>query len=427
MTSILAKLARKNTNAPGAVTSTTPLYLENLKVSAATGVPAEVSIRLWGLSPVSAPHMNWFRIRSMATVSLPPSAYEAPANGDAFLRRLSLHAMRPSLQKDQPGKPTTITLPNVSRTVEVLVEPILPFELALWTGHALSLAPTGGWNIDSFDSTDPAKSASGLYPGVGSPLVQANGDVACGQARPFSAPYGPLIAANGTSVKGAVATNGGDDPQTPDHENVSGAVAIPAARIRSDFCREMPVLTRPTVTGALPPPPSGSFLPGKEAAPTIYAVPGSLTQLRIAATADGSAGAIMILIDGDLDLAGPLILPPSVAAILFVRGNITFRDNVNAGPWNSNRAPQLLIFADSAGPLPQTLQALGAISVCAAFYGPLTDIAIDGAVTWAGSLAGASFRVLTGGDGGLHYDEALATLGPPVSFRISRYIEDVRE
>jgi hypothetical protein len=44
-----------------------------------------------------------------------------------------------------------------------------------------------------------------------------------------------------------------------------------------------------------------------------------------------------------------------------------------------------------------------------------------------GSIAAAGFEVFGGGDGGVHYDSALATLGPPVSFRIARYIEDVRQ
>ena len=49
------------------------------------------------------------------------------------------------------------------------------------------------------------------------------------------------------------------------------------------------------------------------------------------------------------------------------------------------------------------------------------------AVEWYGSIAARSFEMFGGGTGGLHYDEALAMVGPPISFRIARYIEDVRE
>ena len=48
-------------------------------------------------------------------------------------------------------------------------------------------------------------------------------------------------------------------------------------------------------------------------------------------------------------------------------------------------------------------------------------------VDWCGSIASRSFEMLGGGTGGLHYDEALGMVGPPISFRIARYIEDVRE
>ncbi len=422
------KLARKAAAANLAVTSTAPIYLDNVKVSATGGVNSEVDVRLWGLTPVAAPHSQWFRIRSMATVALPPRAVDVPANLDALLRRFSLRSVRPSLRKDTAGKASTIGLPNVSRTVEALVEPIYAFELGIWSGHSLVLSSTGAWNVDSFDSSDPLKSNAGLYPGRGNQLTQANGSVANGQARPFGSLYGPLIAANGTEVRGAVATNGGDDPNTTEHENVSGALRIDPARIRHDFDRAMPMIARPSVPVVLPPPTAGaSFVPGPETAPTVYLVPGSLTQLRITAPADKSNAGIIVMIDGDLDLAGPLIIPPTVTALLYVRGNITFRDNVNSGPWNSNQATQLLIFGDNPTPGGQSLQALGAISVAAAFYGPMATISLDGLSTWIGSVAGYDFRVSGGGDGGLHYDEALATAGPPISFRISRYIEDVRE
>lgn len=412
---------------PAPVTTTAPAYLDNVRVSSLTGVKSEVDIRLWGLALESAPHQQWFRIRSMATVALPPRAFDIPANLDSLLRRFSLRSIRPSLRKDTAGKATSVGLPNVSRTVEALVEPIYPFELGVWSGHSVILSSTGAWNIDSFDSSDPLKSINGRYPGRGNSLTQANGSIASSQPRPFDSLYGPLIAANGTDVRGTVATNGGDDPNTPEHENVSGALRVDPARIRHDFDREMPTVSRPIAPVILPPPPSDSpYFAGAESDPPIYRVPGSLDRLRISAPADQSY-AIVIMIDGDLDLAGPLIIPPKVTALLYVRGNITFRDNVNSGPWNSNLASQLIIFGDNPVPGGQTLSVPGTVSVVGAFYGPNANISLDGLSTWIGSVAGYSFRVNGGGDGGLHYDEALATAGPPISFRISRYIEDVRQ
>lgn len=407
------------------VVTTRSIYLDNIKVSASSGLPAEMNIQMWALEPSSNPHARWYRIRSMATCPLPPITYQAPAKLDAVLRRLSLRGVRPSLKKDDVGTVSTIPLPNVSRTVEVLAEPILSFELALWSNERVSLPQMGQWNVDSFDSSDQKKSASGKYPGRGSAQAQANGNIASGFERSFDSLYGESVNANGVSVSGAIATNGGDDPNTPGHENVVGAINLDPKRIYSDFQRRMTPLARPAGEFS-PPPADGTFVTGPVEAPTIYSVHGSLEQVRIQSPGLGKRGAVVILIDRNLDLAGPMIIPPSVTAVVFVRGDVTFRDNVNAGPWNSNRAGQLLLFGDSTGPFRQTIRTEGKISVYAALYAPNADVQLDGQTSWMGSIAATTFQA-TSGDGGLHYDEALATLGPTVGFRIARYIEDVRQ
>lgn len=407
------------------VVTTRSIYLDNIKVSASSGLPAEMNIQMWALEPSSNPHARWYRIRSMATCALPPITYQAPAKLDAVLRRLSLRGVRPSLKKDDVGAVSSIPLPNVSRTVEVLAEPILSFELALWTNERVSLPQMGQWNVDSFDSTDEKKSNGGKYPGKGSAQVQANGNIASGFERPYDSQYGESISANGVNVSGAVATNGGDDPSTPEHENVTGSINLEAKRIYSDFQRRMTPLVRPA--GEFSPPPSdGTFLTGPVDAPTIYSVHGSLQQVRIQSPGVGKKGAVVILIDRDLDLAGPMIIPPSVTAVVFVKGDVTFRDNVNAGPWNSNRAGQLMLFGDNNEPFRQVIRTEGKISIYAALYAPNADVLLDGQTSWMGSIAATTFQA-TSGDGGLHYDEALATLGPTVGFRIARYIEDVRQ
>ena len=409
------------------VPASAPLYLDNIRLSAVTGVPTEVDIRLWALQPNLNPNARWFRIRCMATCALPPTAQSPPANLDARLRRFSLRSVRPALRKDDVGVPSTIPLPNVSRTIEVLVEPILSFELALWTGEGLALPLSGPWDIDSFDSTDPNKSGPDRsYPGRGSRQVQVNGDIASSLEPASNLTYGPAIAANGTRVHGAVATNGGDDSSTKEHENVSGTFGLDPARIHDDFSRQMVPLIRPAGE-FMPPPGAGAFVTGPETAPAIYSVHGSLTELSITPPASATKGVVVIMIDGNLDLTQPLVIPPSVIAVLFVRGQITFRDNVNFGPSNSNRARQLLIFGDGASTQRQTLRVFGPASVCAAFYGPRADAILDGSVHWIGSLNALSFRAANGGDGGIHYDESLATVGPTIGFRIARYIEDVRE
>lgn len=426
--SVLSLLLGGGGNAvPGpAIAVSQPIFLDNLNVAAGSGIPTEVDVQLWALYPSAAPQTRWFRIRSMATCGLPPEAYEAEENLDAPLRRLSLHNMRPQLRRNDVGQPTSIPLPNVSRTVEVLVQPILPFELALWTQDTLSFGLTGSWCVDSYDSRDPLKSSAGAYPGRNSPLVQQNGHVASNRTRPASDLYGPLIATNGMRVRGAVATNGGDDPATDAHENVSGALAVDPARIRSDFCREMNPVAPPSGISPQAPPASGPYRAGSYDAPAYYSVPGDLGDFRLSAPADGSNGLVVIIVNGGLTLTQALIVPPKVTAVLYVNGNIDISDNVNSGTWSNNLPANFMVFGQSSGPR-QTLRVHGSAALCACFYGPAFDITLDGSVDWCGSLAGNSFAIADGGDGGVHYDEALAGIGPAVSFRIARYVEDVRE
>jgi hypothetical protein len=73
------------------------------------------------------------------------------------------------------------------------------------------------------------------------------------------------------------------------------------------------------------------------------------------------------------------------------------------------------------------MQASGSSTICAAFYGPNYDASLAGNNDWCGSIAARSFEVRGSGAGGVHYDEALGVIGPTVSFRIARYVEDVRE
>jgi hypothetical protein len=415
----------------GSVTVSQPVFLDNLKVSAASGIPTEVDVQLWALQPSASPQRRWFRIRSMATCALPAAAYKAPGKLDSSLRRLTLRNRRPQLKKDDVGAASTLPTPSASRIIEVLVEPILPFELAVWTNESLSLGTSGSWGVDSYDSRDPAKSnPDGTYPGRTSPKVQENGSVASNGGRPATSLYGPLIAANGARVRGVVATHGGDDPTTDAHENVAGSAALDSARIRDDFCREMNPVARPT--GGLPLLPrlwGGAFPAGTESIPARYTVSGTLGGFRVAPRPAGQKGAIIIMVNGDLDVRDEdIVIPPNVTAQLYVRGNIDFHNHmINAGDGSSRRPGQLQIYGEDSGLQRRTLRAFGASAICAAFYGPTYEVQLQGAIEWCGAIAARSFEMLGGDNGGFHYDEALGLLGPPISFRIARYVEDVRE
>jgi len=405
-----------------------PVFRTNVQAAAAGNRPTNVDLQLWAVYPTASPYYRWFRLRAMATCVLPPVATTVPDTLDVPLRRYSLHNVRPQLLHDGVSNAASLPAPSTSRIIEVLVEPVLPFELALFTKQSLSLGTNGTWAVDSYDSRDPSKSApGGLYPGSNSPLTQSNGNIASNAARPGDSLYGPLIAANGTLVRGGVATNGGDNPETTALENISGAGRIDTSRVRDDFYRDMNPIARPSSGIFLPPPLPGQPFMAESASsqPSQYLISKNLSAFSVAGPADGSAGAVIIMVNGDLDIpTGTISIPANVTVQIFVEGNVDFHQN----SINANRPPaQLQIYGEDSHGEKRTLRAFGSAAINAAFYGPDYDVNLNGSVDWSGSVAANSFQMLGGGNGGFHYDEALGMVGGPISFRIARYVEDVRE
>jgi hypothetical protein len=425
--SLLSLLLGNNVQVSSPMVVSPPIFLDNMQVASPGNRPTNVDVQLWALYPTTSPYYRWYRLRAMATCALPPTTASIYDRLESVVRRYSLRGIRPQLQKDDVGTPMSVPTPNTSRVVEVLAEPVLPFELAILTNQSLSLATNGTWNVDSYDSRDPNKSGpGGSYPGRGSPLIQSNGNIANNAGRPADSLYGPLVAANGCAVFGGVATNGGDDPSTPAHEIVSGATQIDADSIRDDFYREMKPMARPTTGIFLPPPAAGlPFTPESESSPAQYLVTGNLHAFNVAPwTGDGN-GAVTVMVNGDLDVpTGTISIPPNVLVCIYVRGNIDFHNcPINQG----GHAAQLQIYGEETNGATRTLSAFGQASICAAFYGPEYDVQLSDQVEWFGAVAAQSFQMLGGGNGGFHYDEALGMIGNPIGFRIARYVEDVRE
>jgi len=405
-----------------------PLFLDDLQIAAPGNRPTNVDVQLWALYPTPSPYYRWYRIRSMGTCGIPKVAlFAGPSRLDNSLRRYSLRNLRPQLQGDDVGAPMSVPAPNTSRIVEVLVEPLLPFEVSILTDGALELASGGAWRVDSYDSRDPLKSgAGGRYPGIGDAKVQKNATVASNAARPGNSPYGPLISARGCTVWGSVATNGGDDPSTAAHENVDANVAIDAARIRSDFYRKLTPLTRPTSGIFLSPPkPGEAFVAGSQSRPTQYLLKTDLGGFQVVRESNAERSAITIMVNGNLDIAtGTIAIPEDTTVSLYVLGNVDFHDRpINAG----GRPQQLQIYGEGDHTSLHTLSAFGAASISAAFYGPAYDVKLMDNVSWYGAVGARSFSMVGGGTGGFHYDEALNVVGQPIGFRVARYIEDARQ
>ena len=423
-----------------ALQATPPILLDNANVSPVVGTTAVADVSLRALYLATDPTVTapWARIRSMGTSSLPGNGRAAIDRMDSSLRRLSLRSpMRGTLSANDVLTPGTVPFPNASRIVEVIARPITPFSKAIVTEDSMLLSSSTGWEVNSYDSSDPNKSAAGgIYPGDGSPMIQSNGDIASNKRNPAGSPYGPLIDAQGAVVLGNVSTNGGDDPGTVAHENVTGNFNIDQSRIFDDFDDPLapPPVPTPTSYNINPAYNKGSYrdfdASGSYTTETYYRIP---TNKPVGGLTVKGTGRITIFIDGDWNLNGPVIIPPGVICNIYCKGDINFvNQTVNYDSISSKRPANLRIYgvpdpnADGTLP-PRKLDAQGEGQIAAAFYGPSYKASLNGTVNWYGAFAGKSYQIVGGGIGGFHYDEFLGFVGYVKKYVVHSYQEDSRQ
>ncbi|MHA3773035.1 DUF7305 domain-containing protein [Verrucomicrobiota bacterium sgz303538] len=363
----------------------------------------------------TAPNPPWFRIRSTATADLPGRLVSADKR-DAALRRMKL-------SNKNAGKDA----PYVSRTVEVIAKPRFRFSRAITTEAGMVLGQSSKWIVDSFDSTDPNKSdpgtsAGGVYPSSDSER-QSNGNIATN---------GSIIVGNGAIVKGDVSTNGGDNPATETHENVTGSGQMDQDRIFDSFDEDLPLPEKPvwSPVDSLPKNNTG-FLTGTAAAPTRYVINGQLGSFSvIGPTNKNVTGYVEIIVNGNLDLGNGnksyIEIPENVYATIYVDGNVNFGNGeVNSNSNSSKVASRLTVYGVSTA-TNASFTAAGNPNQYLSFYGPNYDLLFKGTSELTGSVVGKSFTITGGGNGGVHYDEALGVGGDIAGWELTSYFEDSR-
>ena len=364
----------------------------------------------------------WYRIRSTARADL-SDKYVSRDGREAELRRMKL-----------TNKNGTVDDPYVARTVEMIVRPKFRFSSAITTATSLSLGNSSGWLVDSFDSSDTAKSdpgtaAGGIYPSSTPSEIQSNGTVATQAVLPTGTLYGALISANGAVVKGDVMTSGGDDPSTSVHENVSGSSGMDQTRIRDDFDELLSSVSMPSWSSwSANPLGNTNFITSASSTSPARYILTNLGTFDVVAPAAGTTGYIEIRVDGDLNIGtgsgAQITIPPNVYATIYVGGNIDFGNGtVNSNASSSQVASHLTVYGvGSSG----TYTASGEAVQILSFYGPKYDITLNGTVTTTGSVVGKTFTISGGGNGGFHYDEALGKNGIISGWTPASYFEDTR-
>ena len=208
--------------------------------------------------------------------------------------------------------------------------------------------------------------------------------------------------------------------------SVSGTGGIQGA-ISSNYTDTLTAKTRPTITTyALHT--SGAYLAsGSAAGPTYYHVTKDQSLVFFAPATTGDYYVTMIL---DTNWSGGATIPSNVHVTIYIQGNISINGSTstNTGSGTSNLASHLLIYGETP-PLgtTRTFSMNGSPSIAALFYGPDYAISLSGNVDWFGSVTGKSYSIGGGGNGGMHFDEALAKSGGVQRFDIVNYVEDGRQ
>lgn len=406
----------------------------------------------------------WFRIRATGAADIAFSQLGLDKR-DAFLRRISTQNQR------------------VTRTVEVLARPVYLWEYALKTAGKITLGGGRDWKIDSYDSRymeakdghrgssfgigpDPNGDYRGMYEVT---KAGAFGSIASNWSRPANSPYGVLIDAEGALVRGEVETRGGDNPNTPEFENVEQYERIDPSRIHSDFeelllppedprapattdeaKKNVIRITDPTpwVSGAFETPATApttfSKLPGSKGLSVtdpvriMYDPKGGKGQdgFSVPSSPDNQPRFVEVYINAKLTIPmNPgIVIPPNVHARVFVNGNIDYSNrDVNYSAASSRVPGNLQIFGISTSPS-ASVSSSGNGHIVASFYGPQYEGNLDGNTEVIGSFVLKTYGISGGGGNGgdsvgagFHYDEALGVVGPIQEYKTMSYFEDSRK
>jgi hypothetical protein len=273
----------------------------------------------------------------------------------------------------------------------------------------------GGGMIDSFDSSDPAKSTASLYDVA---KRQTNGDVGVNDTQGASD-------LSGSYVYGSVAYSG---PAIQNTQNVQGSVTTPfsmpvvpvLAPVWKTF-NPLPstITTNTTLTG------------GTQASPSRYkisklAIAGGdvLTLLPHAA---GQESYVEIWVTGDFTTSGSsyILQKPGVHVTYHIEGDVKVTGSSFVNQTNIAENNILNVVTPASGAT-RSVTVNGGGDIIGAFNAPASDFSMTGTANIFGGLIGKTMRI-TGG-GSIHYDEALSKIygSGDYGYTVGSWVEVVR-
>ena len=332
---------------------------------------------------ISAGNLNWLRLRSVGQADLSGGALAGIDRNDVLLRKVSLHRDRTTGQ--------SLSTPRATRVLEILAKPISPYARASLSDRQFNMS---GGTIDSFDSSDPAKSTNRLYDLA---KRQSNGDVGVNDTSGGSD-------LSGAYVYGDVAYSG---PAITGTSGVQGTITTP-------FNDPIEAVVVPSWTSVNATPnninKSMTLTGGTKSSPARYKVSSVALaggdSLTLATHAAGSESYVEIWVTGEFKASGSsqVILKSGVHVTYYVEGDIhaTGTTFVN----ESNVAENNII--NAVNPPAGTARAVdftGGGEFIGAINAPAYDFTLTGNANFSGAMIGKTLTLKGGAN--LHYDEAL--------------------
>ncbi|MCE9609490.1 MAG: hypothetical protein K8R23_04625 [Chthoniobacter sp.] len=401
-----------------------------------TDLPVSVTV---AVDQVAINSVIWLRIRSRGKADVSGGAVAGIDPQDVRLRKLSL-------RYDRADGTSVGASPRTTRTVAILAEPVAksPYKMALLMNQKLVMS---GGSVDSFDSSDPTKSTTGLYDIA---KRQTNGDVAINDTQGVSDlggayVYGDVTYAGGTtfsrmsvstaegfsSPTGTLSEGGASDPSSTaptGTANVQGTVSSASPT------PVVPVLA-PTWTAFNATPTaicnSMSLTGGTKSAPARYKVSSvSLPvgkRLTMCSHATGAESYIEVWVTGNFTATdiGSIQHEPGVHVIYHVEGDVTVNASSFANQSNT-AANNVINVINPAEGVSQTVNVSGSGAFIGAINAPGAAVTVSDSTSFSGGLIGKTMNICNGAS--IHYDEALgrAGIGPADRYRVGSWVEAVR-
>ncbi|MEA3212577.1 MAG: hypothetical protein QOE70_5634 [Chthoniobacter sp.] len=394
--------------------------LTNLSVQA--GGPG--SVRMWSNATVEAPASlidsrgaQWYRVRATGYAALPglrrtgdDVTSDSGTRHKNRLRKLDYTSDHFVVTYGEFGvgpSARTVSTPQATRRVEVILQPQGP-----WNAGVVANSSYDFPYVDSFDSSDPAKSnPDGTYPSSTPSKQQAHGDVIINSNTPPSG----TIKGNAGINAGGIATGWGANGDKALASNVSGEVS-----------NNVSVVTPPVFAPAW-----GATATNAGSSPATITGVGAVSYFRstrlsnttVKLPAGRTTAEVNIYVDGDI--VSGLTIEPGVTAKIYFTGDFSMKardmDNQN------DRAANLQFYGINppAGQTQTVTFASGNPGYrYAAWYAPGADFTTNGNPDFVGSFVCKSFTA--NGNCTLHFDEALGGYGIVSRYSRASWVEDPR-